>query len=215
MLHRRQHDHGEQNRHHENQITREIGELGRQPDAEMIEDRLGRENDSDADRLLERPPGGDIDLQHIAEDQIDEQRVGADIDRGDDENETDQIDPGRGPTPAAPAQNRRPVIEPARRRIGGGDLRHRGGDDHRIQAAEQPADADRKSAARRESGLERGDAAGKDANDRERNREIRENVHAAGQLLRISHLVQRLYVVLKDCFFFDVDIVRHCGPPPL
>ena len=44
--------------------------------------------------------------------------------------------------------------------------------------------------------MEGGDAAGEDADDRERDREIRERLHAPVEFLRIAHAVEDLYVLL-------------------
>ncbi len=87
------------------------------------------------------------------------------------------------------------MIEAAGGRIGRADLAEGGRDDEGEKTADDPADRRLEAAARPHRERERRDAAGQDADDRERDREIREAAHAAGQLLGVAHLMQRLDVV--------------------
>ena len=86
----------------------------------MVEQPLRDENKRHAHSLINieygavgRHPALCIDAQHAADQHVAKQGVNADINRGDHENQPQQVNPGRGPAPAAPAEDRRPVIKAA------------------------------------------------------------------------------------------------------
>ncbi len=185
-----QHGDGQQRGEHQDQVAREIRQQRGDPDTAMIKGRLADRDDDDRQGLLPEAPGRCVDVENIAEDQAGEKQIDADIDRGDDEHQPEQVDERGGPAPAAAAEDGGPVVQPAGGRVGGGDLRHRERDDHRIGGAGDPAKENAGAAAGGEPDLKRGDAAGEDADDGERDGEIGKSAHAAGQLLRVAHFMQ-------------------------
>ena len=132
VLGREQADDRDQDRAEEDQAAGEVGKLGGQLDAEMIDQRLGAGDDDQEDRL-----GGQIvlDAERRTE-SADEERPGADIDGAEHGDQAEQVEPGRHPAGAAIAQDRAPVIEAACGRIGGADLRH--GNGERRATTKQP-----------------------------------------------------------------------------
>ena len=91
------------------------------------------------------------------------------------------------------------MVNAAGSRIGRGDLPHGDGDDQREDAADHPHDADGSATAGTKRRRKGGEAAGDDADDGEGDGEVLERTHAARQLLRISHLVEDLYVLAQAC----------------
>jgi hypothetical protein len=63
-------------------------------------------------------------------------------------------------------------------------------------AADDPADARARATHRRDGLRERVDAAGEDADDRERDGEVREFRHGTLQFLRVAHAMQDLHVLM-------------------
>ena len=188
--------HHERDRHHEDEIARQVGDPARDPDAARIQDCLRDRDERDERRLV--PPGQAVraDAEHRRDQRLEERIVGAEIDRGDHEDQAEQVEPCRHPPPFLPAEDRAPVIEAAGRRKRGRDLRHRHRDDQREQRAQRPAEADRGAAGGGKRELERGDAARQDADHGKRHREVRETAHTSRQFLRIAHLVQQAYVTV-------------------
>ena len=154
---------------------------------------MRRRDQRHADHLMGDGEPGRIDPQQRT-DEVDEQAVGADVDRGRHEHEPAQVEPRRGPAPALAAEDRAPVIQAARGRERGRDLRHAQRDDQREAHADGPDDARGRAADRAHAELQRGDAAREDADDRKRDGEVREAAHAAEQLLRVAHAAQELDV---------------------
>ena len=111
--------------------------------------------------------------------------------------EAEQVEPGRQPAGEAVAEDRAPVIEAARRRIGRADLRHAPARTRREmkQPSGQPMPMPMPPAPE-VAWRQRIDAAGQDADDREGNCEVREAAHAPLQFLRIAHAVEDLDVLL-------------------
>ena len=191
-----QQGHHQHDRHHEDQITRQVRDLAGDANAAMIQERLRGGDHRQKERLL--PPAERIwtHAEHWRDQRAKERIISTVVDRGDHEHETEQIQPRSEPAPHFAAENRTPVIKAASRRIRRRDLRHRGRHDQREQRAERPAESDRRPARRRQTHLERRDAARQNADQRERHREVRERPHAPGQFLRVAHLVQQLDVVV-------------------
>ena len=165
-----------QSQHHggrQDQIAAEIREHRRQPQEVVIEDRLHDGDGEDEDGLI--PPAcrelarGDpvrhVPAEHFREEQIAEQEEQAHVHRRHHEDEAEQVEPGRCPSPAAPAENRRPVIDAARSGIGRCDLPHGGGHDESEQGPDRPHDADGSTTAGAQGRWEGRDAARHDAND--------------------------------------------------
>ena len=89
------------------------------------------------------------------------------------------------------------MIQPPRRGKRRGELAHRRGDDQGEEGDQRPAQADRRAAHAAEPEVERGHSAGQDADDRERDREVREPAQPPGQLLGIAQRVQPADVVIE------------------
>ena len=60
----------------------------------MIEQPLAKRDQRNGDRQLAKAPGRRVETEDAGEDQILEQQVGADVDRGHDEEQAQEIDPG-------------------------------------------------------------------------------------------------------------------------
>ena len=82
------------------------------------------------------------------------------------------------------------MIQAARGGKRRGELAHRRRDHQREQGDQRPAQADRRTSHAAEPEVKRGHSAGQDADDRQRDREVREPAQPAGQLLRIAERVQ-------------------------
>ncbi|MNT74583.1 hypothetical protein D3C72_2134110 [compost metagenome] len=95
------------------------------------------------------------------------------------------------------------MIKAAGRRIGRAYLRHGDGKDERNEAAKRPADADCGPTRTRRRLRQRVDAAGENADDGERDREVRELAHSPLKLLGIAHRMQDLHVLL----FVEITVV--------
>ena len=125
-----QHADGQDDRDDEDQIAAEVRQDRRGPDAHMVEQRLGAQDDRDGQCL--HPIGAGLDLveeglgrvrdevrgvpaQEVLADEGHEQDLPEpDIDRGDDEDQPQHVEPGRGPPEAASTQDRGPMIEARR-----------------------------------------------------------------------------------------------------
>src|SRR5436190_639034 len=93
------------------------------------------------------------------------------------------------------------MIEPASGGICRRDLSHRKRNYNCEQTPHRPADPDRCATCRAESCCKSGDAARKDTNDRKRNCKIRKPAHSACKLLRVTEIVQLLYIFVMVLFF--------------
>src|SRR5581483_3909586 len=140
-----------------------------------------------------------------------------DIDGPEHGDQSEQIEPRREPAGEPVAQDRAPVIEPARRRIGRSDLRQSEREHARHGTTERPAEANRGAARARRALGERVDAARENADDREGDREIGELAHAPVEFLRIAHAVENLHVLLFVGLGIatgsDTRSVSHCQTP--
>ena len=207
MLCREEADHGYEDGTEENQIAGEVRQLRRQLDAEVIDQCLGAGDDDQKDHLVGQRP---VDVERRAEG-TDEECPGADIDGPQHGDETKQVEPCRDPAGAAIAEDRAPVVEASGRRIGRTDLRHGHREGERDEAADQPADADADATGARGSLSQRVDAAGQDADDRERDGEIRKAAQAPLQFLGVAHVVEDFYVLRLVCI--RVVLWRHVEVP--
>ncbi len=108
----------------------------------------------------------------------------------------DQVEPAGEPAPAGASQFRGPVVDPAGGGHRRGELRHRPGDEQDQHADQRPRDRDPDRAPVLERLAVGREAAGEDADDRERDREIREAAPAAIQLLLVPELGQALLVLV-------------------
>ena len=216
-----EHGEGQHDRHDEDEIAGKVRQPRRRLDAEVIEERLADRDERDHDRL--HPPAAVADrrarparhvhAEHAGENQVAEEEVDAEIDRGDDEEEAEHVEPRRNPAPAASAEDRGPMVEAAGGRIGRRDLSERRGNDHREYAADEPANRDGEGPARGKRYGEGGDAASEDADDRERDREVREAFHAPVEFLRVAHAVQDFDVLLLLLFGVTALCVAHLTFP--
>ena len=122
--------------------------------------------------------------------------AGADVDGAEHGDQAEQVQPGGQPAGEAVAEDRAPVIEPARRR------------DRPRRSAPSPARRQPETAQptiqpmptpappiAEVAWAKRVDAARQDADDRERDREVREAAHRALQFLGVAHAVQDLQVL--------------------
>ena len=200
-------DDRDQDRAAEDQPAGEVGELGGQPDAEWL---ISAWAPVMMIRKIVWVVMVVLDAERRAEG-ADEEGPGADIDGAEHGDEAEQVEPGRHPAGAAVAEDRAPVIEAARGRIGGADLRHRDGEDETDEAADQPADADADAAGAGGRLRQRVDAAGEDADDREGDGEVREAAQSPFQFLGVAHAMEDLHVLL----LVDVGVCntrRHLLP---
>ena len=189
----------------EDDVARNVGQEGRDLDAEVVEQRLHDRDDGHEGHDLQR--GRAIETDHRPEGAGKVERR-ADVDGAQHGDQAEQVHPGGDPADEAVAEDRAPVVKPARRRKGRGDLRHRQREHARHNAAGDPADAKSGAADRRDALRERVDAARQDADDREGDREVRELAHAARKFLGIAHAVEDLEVLLAVMFRV---VVRHVG----
>ena len=127
-----------------NDVARPVGEQSRQPDAEMVDQRLNGRDHADEDDDLPGCPGHADQRPECAG----EEEGRADIDGAHHGDETEQVEPCRHPAGEAVAENRSPMIEPARGRVGRGDLRHRDSEDGGDAASHDPTDARPRAADR-------------------------------------------------------------------
>ena len=102
--------------------------------------------------------------------------------------QADQVEPAREPAPAGAAQPECPVVDAAGRRVCGRELGHREGDEQDQHADQRPRDRDRDRPAVLECLAVGREAAGEDADDRERDREVREPAPTPVQLLFVAEL---------------------------
>ena len=109
-------------RHHKDQVTGEVGHDGCQANTEMVEQGLRRSNCRDGHDLRRSRPRTDIHTHHCAKPQVFGDGVQKHVDRRHHKQQAQQIDIGRGPTPEAPAQNRRPVVKATSRWVSRGNL---------------------------------------------------------------------------------------------
>ena len=156
----------------------------------MVEGGLQGRDRQHADHL-----GGQLDrrlpLVRAEAQGADGELVGADVDRREHGHQAGQVEPGGEPAETAAAQDRGPVVEPAGGGKGRGDLRHRGRHGQRQQAGQRPAQADGGRPGAAKAFGERGDAAGQDADDRQRDGEVREAAHPPQQFLAIAEAGQQ------------------------
>src|SRR5439155_19501273 len=108
------------------------------------------------------------------------------VDRRGDGELPDGVEPRGGEAPAGPAVDRGPVVERARGGEAGGELRQAGGDREGAERHQRPAHAHHQRTAAAQAVAVEGDAAGEDADHREREREVGEAAHVAEQLLRVA-----------------------------
>jgi len=120
--------------------------------------------------------------------------------------EPDQVEPAGEPAPAGAAELRRPVIDAAGRGHRRGELGHREGNRQDQHADQWPADRDGDRTAVVEGRPVGRETAGEHADDRERDREVREGAPAAPQLLLVAEFSEPLLVVAKGH-------IRHLPPP--
>ena len=201
-------------RSREDEIAGEVRQLRRQSDAEVIDERLDAGDDGDEDDLVGKPSRNVVStlIAEPGRDGAGEEAPGADIDGAEHGDEAEQVEPGREPPGEAVAEDRTPVIQAARCRIGRGDLPHGEGEHARDQAADRPADADRGAAGARRRLSERIDAAGKNADDRKRDREIRERAHSPLEFLGVAHRMEDLHILLP--FGFRIFVFKQIAHVP-
>ncbi len=128
----------------EDDVARPVGEQRRQLDAEMVDQRLQSRNHADKDDDL---PGRSGHADQGAE-RAGKEEGRADVDGPHHGDETEQVEPRGHPAGEAVAENRSPMIKPARGRVGRGDLRHRDSEDRRNAASHDPTDARPRAADR-------------------------------------------------------------------
>src|SRR5437867_3823246 len=183
----------------------QVVEPRRQPDAGDVDDDLGN-HDEDHHQELEAPAGrgaedrdGDVgghagDAGH----RTDEVSRGGDVDAGGDRDLADHVEPGGDPRPRAAAEPERPEVEAARRRIGRGQLGHRGRDREGEKADDRPSDRADDRSRELEPVAEEQDGAGQDRDGRERDREVVKAAHLAEELLRVAEPGEVANVVGDD-----------------
>ena len=136
--------------------------------------------------------------ERVAEPQVHErrdERRRSEVDRRRDGDLPDEVEPPREPAPPGAAQPGRPVVEAAGGRVGRGDLAHRQRDEDAEAADEEPAPGDGHRAAPSDRDVVRGQTAGEDGDDGERDGEVREATPAAQELLGVAEAVERLLVL--------------------
>ena len=142
-------------------VAGDVGQESRDLDSKVVEQGLSDGDDRDERHDLEiraRPKrNGSIRCgraEQGAKSALKE--VGrADVDRAQNGDQAQQVQPGCKPAPEPAAQDRGPVVKPARCREGRGDLRHGKREHPRQEAAHDPADTSPCAA-------DRGDAEAKD-----------------------------------------------------
>src|SRR5258706_13346 len=108
------------------------------------------------------------------------------IHRGNNEEQTEQVEPGGDPAPEFSTEDRAPVIQAASGGVRRRNLTHAKRDQHGERAADQPAD-EGSAATRGDEGREEGiNASSQDTNDRKRNCKIREPAHTAREFLGVA-----------------------------
>ena len=147
-----------------------------------------REDDEDRRRL------GADDVREPQVEQGRGERGGAVVDGGGHRDLADEVEPTGEPAPRRAAQLGRPEVEGAGRRHRRGDLTHRHRDEDRERADEQPAPRDRDRSAVVERDEVRGQTAGQDRDDGERDGEVGEPAHLAVQHLGIAQAMQQRLV---------------------
>ena len=185
------------------------------PDREVVEHRheVAAEDVDQAGDDEDEHEQGEVDVRAVVnvcrgrglrevEDEVDaveaeqvHQEGGRDVHHGGHHrDQADQVEPAGEPAPAGAAELERPVVDAAGRRIRGGELGHRDGDQQDQAADQRPGDRDRDRPAVLERLPVRREAAGEDADDRERDREVREPAPAALELLFVAELCEALLV---------------------
>ena len=110
--------------------------------------------------------------------------------RGDDPDQTDDVEPAGHPAPALAAEVVRPPVGPAGGRIPRGQLGHREGHHQHERAQHRPPDRRRDRPAVLPRERERRKRPRENRDDRERDREIRETRPRARKLLPVAELLQ-------------------------
>ena len=131
----------------------------------------------DDEHVAERGAVGEVHDAEVDAPEVEQrgdERRAAVVDRGDDGDEPDEVEPAGEPAPGGAAELARPPVDAARGRIRRDELGHAERDQQDHAGDQRPADRDRDRAAvvpRLAVGRE---AAGQDRDDRERDREVRE-----------------------------------------
>ena len=174
----------------------------------MIEQAVTDQDQRDGGELMAGSENGRIHFEDADKDEIAEQQPHTHVHRGDDEEKTQDVEPGSDPAPAASTEHGCPVVQAAGRWVCGSDLSHRQRDDDGDRAANQPAYPHPRAARGAKSERKSGDAPRQNTDDRKRNGEIGEPTHSPGKLLRIPHFMQMTLIVL-------FHIISHVRNSPL
>src|SRR4051812_31541891 len=102
MRNRNKHPHSEDRSHSKYEISAKVGEKGREPDSEMVQERLGASDQRDTDNLMLQGEERGINPNQRADKGL-EQLVSADVYGGGDKNQTSEVEPCRRPTPTSSA----------------------------------------------------------------------------------------------------------------
>ena len=116
------------------------------------------------------------------------------VDRGEDRDQAEQVEPAGEPAPHRAAELRRPPVDAARGRVRRDELGHAERDDEDEGRDDRPAPRDRDRAAVVPRLVVGREAAREDRDDRERDREVLEAAPAAVQLLLVAELGEPLLV---------------------
>ncbi len=122
------------------------------------------------------------------------EQVSADVDGGEHRDQSGQVKPGRGPAPTPAAQDRRPMIQTARRGKSGSQLSHGGRERQGQQTGQRPAQADAGPAHAAQPKMKGRHAAGQNANDRQGNCIIGKGAHPPPQFLPVAERVQGSHI---------------------
>ena len=126
-----------------------------------------------------------------------EELPGEVVDRREDRDEAEQVEPARDPAPPGAAELRRPPVDATRRRVGGRQLGHAEGDDEDEGRDDRPAPRDGDRAAVVPRLVVGREAAREDRDDREADREVLEAAPAPVELLLVAHLGKAFLVAAR------------------